>query len=90
MPENTSQKCMKSVPRLPKYMKNNPHKGIHKGGGRPKAAHPLCEGRPEAASFIYMGVVLIASYLKWPPCAENFFPLRRACANLAQYWVFNN
>ena len=22
------------------------HKGIHKGGARPKAAPPLCEGRP--------------------------------------------
>ena len=49
MPENTSQKRRESVPRLPKYMKTNPHikeaafGRLHKGGGR-----PLC-------GFLYWG-----------------------------------
>ena len=36
------------MPRLPKYMKTNPHikeaafGRLHKGGGRPSAARPLC------------------------------------------------
>ena len=60
LPENTSPKRRTSVPRLPKYMKAKPHKGIHKGGGRPKAARPLCGGgrRPPplwGLAFMYLG-----------------------------------
>ena len=52
------------VPKQPKYTKNKPHKGNHKGGPAPKAPAPLCGGgrRPPP---LWMGVWWLGGQQTW-------------------------